>query len=137
MANDLRLPVRRAIIAYLRTIPGVTALVGPTSIYGPEVPVGPVWPFVQYGFSNAFPDRASCLDGTRIVVSMHCYAHGPGEDAASQVGNAIARALDGAELKTEAGNDFSITWTGGTSLSDPGEPDAWHVTVDLDILASA
>lgn len=136
MANDLRLHARRAVVACLRGSPAVAAAVPADRIYGPETPDAPLWPFVRYGSASVLPDRATCLDGSLITVSLHVFAKGPGEDRASAIAAAIGKALDGAVLTDDDGHVFEVTWTGGQTLRDTDEASAWHCTVDLEIVAS-
>ena len=94
MADHL-LETRKAMIAAMRADAALTALVPAARIYGEEAPANAVWPFILCGLPSEAPDRASCWDGTRMGVVVHCFAKGPGMDACSGIANAIKRSLDG------------------------------------------
>jgi len=137
VANDTSLAVRRAIITALRAYGPLTALVPAGRIYPPQMPATPVWPFVRYGTATVIPDRATGMDGARIIVSVHAFARGPGEDAASAIAKAIATCLDEANLTTEDGDQLTIFWTGGQTLQDPEEANSWHCTSDFEITVAS
>lgn len=134
MANDASLAVRRAVIALLRADATLTALVPAVRIYPPETPAIVTWPFIRYGAATYLPERASCMDGARVIVSVHSFAKGPGEDQASKIAARVATALDDAVLTLETGDEATITVTGGQTLRDTDEASAWHVICDLEVL---
>ena len=106
MADHL-LETRKAMIAAMRADAALTALVPATRIYGEEAPANAVWPFILCGLPSEVPDRASCWDGTRMGVVVHCFAKGPGMDTASAISNAVKRALDGTRaVRGELAVDF-------------------------------
>lgn len=134
MANDTTLDARRAIITAMRATPALTALVPAARIFPPQVPANPKRPFIRYGVASWRPEQASCLDGALITVTIDAFANGPGEDVAAQIGAAIAKALDGMELVTEAGDPMSVTITGGRVLQDPEDAGVWHAVVLVEAL---
>lgn len=128
-----KLAVRRAVLTALKNDAALSTLVPATRIYPPQTPATPAWPFIRYGQASAIPVRASCVNGSRVLVSVHAFARGPGEDAAEAIGDAVASALDGAVLTLPGGVKAHVSWTGGQTLRDTDEADDWHVIVDLAI----
>lgn len=137
MANDRRLAARRAIIVAQRADAALTALVPAARIFGPQPPANPTWPFGKSGAPIAAPDRATGMDGTRVLITMHWFAEGPGDDAVSAIAAASAKALDGAELVTDDGEIASVTWTGGITLQDPEVASGWHATSDFEVIVDS
>lgn len=137
VANDHRTPARRSIVDVMRNDAPILALVPADSIYGSSPPAIPTWPFIKYGMATILPMRGSCLDGSRIIVSIHAFDKGPSEDGATEIAKAIAKRLDGAEITLETGETMTVTWTGGQTLRDTDEASAWHCPVDLELEISA
>lgn len=143
--KDSSLPVRKAILKALKADNAVKVLVPASRIYPPQTPAEPIWPFIRYGIPSDLPFRASGLDGSTIVVAIHAFAKGPGEDAAAAIKATIARALDGGEGKgltlDLVDADYPATAhvlvTGGQLLRDTDEADAWHGIVNLEIAVSS
>lgn len=119
-------------VAYYRSDAALTALVAASSIYGEQPTAAPAWPFVRYGTATVVPDRAAGLDGSRIIVSVSAFAHGPGADAAAAIGAQLAK-LEEAEINTEAGDRLNIYWTGSQLFRDTEEADAWHSLQSFEI----
>ncbi|AYJ87664.1 DUF3168 domain-containing protein [Sphingomonas paeninsulae] len=132
MANDPRLPVRRSVVALLRSDAPLSVMVD-VRTYGPETPANVTWPFNRYGSATYIPERATCMDGAKVFVSVHSFARGPGEDAASAIAARIAKILDGATLVLENGDEATVTVTGGQTLRDTDEASAWHCTTDIEV----
>lgn len=131
MANDVSLPVRRAIIPLLRADAALVALVPAERIYPEQPDALPEWPFVRYGTPTFLPDRSTCGDGGAIRCAVHSFAKGPQSDEAAKIARRIAKVLDDADLTTEDGEPLTITVLGGQTLSDDG---GWHVTTEFEAL---
>ena len=139
MARDLSLAVRQAIVAALEDAPAVTAIVPAERIYAIQPPGEPVWPFIRYGLVTTQPFRASGMDGTRLAVSLHGFAHGPQEDGAAALGAAIAAVLDGPDgrglvlaLDADPPAVTHLAWAGSRILRDGDEAGAYHVVVSAE-----
>jgi hypothetical protein len=142
MAIDSTLPVRRAILTHIGSVAAVTAIVPKSRHYPMVVPANVTWPFVRYGSPTPVPLRASCLDGTEIVVAVHGFAKArmnasgamieTAEDHAGRLGAALAAALDGIRLDLPRGH-AKVRWTGSQLLVDGAEADAFHCVVNLGV----
>ena len=133
MADHL-LETRKAMIAAMRADAALTALVPATRIYGEEAPANAMWPFILCGLPSEVPDRASCWDGTRMGVVVHCFAKGPGMDTASAISNAVKRALDGHHaVRGGLAVDFVHSQT--QIVRDSAEASAYHGIVRYDAYA--
>jgi hypothetical protein len=144
MARDSSLALRKAIITHLRADADVTALVPAERIYPPKTPADPVWPFIRYGVPTKLPERASCMDGSRILLTVHAFSQEPSEDEAVQIGAALAASLDGEDgkgLVLDLSGNYSaratITYTGGQTLQDPEVAGAWHEVVNFEAFISS
>lgn len=126
--TDHILETRKAIVALLRDDAAVTAIVPATRNYGEQLPANPVWPFTMCGLPTEIPRRASCWDASELSVTVHGFAKGPGMDAASALGNAIKRALDGAYV---ARGDLAIDiqFEQVQIIRDTAESSDYHVLV--------
>ena len=133
MADHL-LETRKAMIAAMRTDAALTALVPAARIYGEEAPANAVWPFILCGLPSEVPDRASCWDGTRMGVVVHCFAKGPGMDIASAISNAVKRALDGVRA-VRGGLAVDIQHAQTQIVRDSAEASAYHGIVRYDAYA--
>lgn len=133
MARISNTAVRTAIVSHLQSDPALLALVDADSIYGPQVPALPAWPFVQYGAFSDLPLRASGLDGQTLVGAIHAFAKGPGENAVEDIGSAIATSLDllAIPLTAPYPGRLRITYTGGQTLRDDADTNSWHRVVNL------
>jgi len=134
MARDSSIPLRKAILRALKADGTITALVPASRIYPPQRPAKPQWPFILYGASIDTPLRASCLDGSTVNVAVHVFQRGPNaEEETAAIKAALAASLDGAELDLQAAYPAhaSIVVTGGRTIQDGDEGDAWHGIVDI------
>lgn len=128
MSRDYRVAARRAIISRL------TGNAGGAAIYGEGLPDAPSWPFVLVGAPSVVPFDPSCVDGSSVSLSVHCFAEGASSDAAGGLADMVVQRLGDAEFIFED-KSFSITWQGGgiTLKDDKG----WHVVNDFLIDATA
>ena len=142
MARDSRLPLRRAVMTWLKAEPGVTAIVPAASIH-PQAPrTVPTWPFIRLGAASAIPLEAGCVDGAVYQFSLHGFAKDrlegeaaveTAEDHASRIGAALAR-LGGRTLPLVSDYPASarIRWTGGMVIQDGADPQGFHAIVDFE-----
>lgn len=134
-ARDAMLPVRRAVLATLKSDSDLTALVPAARIYPQSPPAQPTWPFIRYGAPSNVPRRGACLDGCDVSVAVHGFSKGiDAEDNAARIGAAIARALEGKKVDLAPGRG-SIIWRGSQLLQDGDEAGAYHVVVNFLIRA--
>lgn len=135
MANDLTLPVRRAMLTALKADAALTGIVAAASIH-PQAPAArPQWPFVKMGSPSGIPVRAACVDGNEITLAVHGFSKGrwdsdvlqeTAEDHAARIGAAIADALGGKSLALDDGGNARVRWTGQQLLIDGDEAGAFH-----------
>ncbi|MET0439127.1 MAG: DUF3168 domain-containing protein [Devosia sp.] len=125
--------VRKGVVTILVNSAPVTALVPAQSIFGPQPPALPAWPFIQYGVAIDVPRRAACLDGQEIEVAVHCFAKG--EEAASAIGAAVSEALDGQVITLTSPHvgTAKIMATGGQTIVDGTDSNSWHAIRNLRI----
>jgi hypothetical protein len=141
MAIISHIPVRRAGLKHLATIPAVTRIV-PASRHYPMVVANPVWPFIRWGRPASVPIRGTCLDGSEIAVAVHGFAKArlnsagsmieTAEDHAGRIEAALAAALDDRRLDIPRGH-AKFSCTGTQLLEDGEEADAFHCIVNLRI----
>ncbi len=126
------------------------ALVPAGSIYPPQRPPNPEWPFVGYGVPIVSPFGASCLDGCTVGFVGHVYAETTGEGAetvqgeqrASEIAQRVVAALD-APLDLAALVDCPypatahVTWTGTQVIQDGSEADRFHAIVSFEVTVSS
>jgi len=140
MSRDSTLPVRKAILRALKVDAAVKALVPASRIYPPQTPATPTWPFIRFGIATALPLRASGMDGSTIIVAVHAFAKGPGEDSAALIAAAIGKALDGATLNLPDASypaTAHVTTTGSQLLRDTEEAGAWHGVVNIEVAVAS
>lgn len=147
MTRDFLLPVRKAILAALKSNSDLTALVPQERIYPPKTPATPQWPFIRYGAASDLPWKSSGEDGQRLLTAVHCFARATdaepdGEDLAGRIKAAVAVQLDGPEgkglvLALEDGFSAVVQVQGGRVIRDGDEADDWHGIVDLEVVVSA
>lgn len=133
MANDLRLPARRAVVEGLSGEDTITALVA-DRVYGPKVVAEPTWPFIRCEFQTSTPRLATGLDGSDIAVVIHCFAKGDDEGAAADLCAKVAKYLDGKGFALDAdvpARLYSIRWQSTQVIPDGDEADAWHGIVQF------
>ena len=127
MANDLTVPVRRAVVDALGEIADVASAVG-TRIYGPAVVAEPTWPFLRVEVSS-IPKRASGLDGSTCDITVHTFAKGDDEAACGAIASAAVSGLERRTLPLTADTAarvYSIQWISTQIIPDGDEADAWH-----------
>ncbi len=129
------LAVRRALIPLLANSPAVTALCPTSRIWPEETPVAPDWPFIRIGEPEATSFAPSETRGARVAGTVHCFAKGPGADAAVRLAAAVGDVIDLAVLDMSADVGFAckarLRVTGAPLLRDPAEQGAWQVAVQF------
>lgn len=140
MARDSSIALRKAIITHLRADPDLVELVPVSRQFGLRVSVpDPKKPFTKYGVPTKLPERASGMDGARIVGSIHAFSDADSEDEVGAIGAAVAKVLDGPggkglvlELIAPFAATATVTYTGGQTLQDPEEEGSWHEVVNFE-----
>jgi hypothetical protein len=122
---DLALSARVALVKALKADATLTALVPTARIYGPEPPDKPQWPWAYVQTPLESPARATCLNGASLSVTVHGFAKGPGDDAASAIGNAIKRALDDLSIPLDECT-VDVQWQQNQIIRDSAEASAYH-----------
>jgi hypothetical protein len=98
--SDPSLALQKAIVARLKADAGVNAIVA-GRIYD-AVPGNAVKPYVSFGPFQLLPEHGDCLDGGEAFVTLDGWAAGPDTVQVKQLGTAVAKALDLAELTLDA-----------------------------------
>lgn len=114
--------LQRALYEALRADAGVSALVG-DRIYDevPRAPGGDVRaqkPYVSIGEDEVIADKADCLDGAEITITIHAWSAGPGAVEVKRITSAIKQALDGEQLELVGQNAFEIEFEGARHLTE-------------------
>ncbi len=97
---DPSLALQKAIVAALKADAGVNAIIA-GRVYD-AVPGGAAKPYVSFGAFQLLPEHGDCLDGGEAIVTLDGWAAGPDSVAVKQLGTAVAKALDRAELALDA-----------------------------------
>lgn len=150
MPRDSSPYVREAVVAAWKAHAPLLALVPAGSIYPPQRPPTPAWPFVAYGVPTIGPFAASCLDGCTVAFAGHSYAETTGEGAetvqgeprAAEIAQRMVDALaDPLDLQALVGCPYSaiahVTWTGTQVIQDGSEADRFHGIVGFDVTVSS
>lgn len=93
---DPSLELQKAIVARLKTDPGVDAIIA-GRIFD-AVPDGASKPYVSLGLFQLLPEHGDCLDGGEAFVTLDGWANGPDTVEVKRLGTALAKALDQAPL---------------------------------------
>ena len=138
MAKDYTLQIRRAVLKQMKAAADITALVPVAQIHSGTVPANPTWPIIRWGVPIVISQRASCVDGSQVDITVHGHSkplyNGTGamietaEDRAAKIGAAIAAALDRKKLSIEGDAEAyaAVRWQGSQVQRDGDENDAWH-----------
>jgi hypothetical protein len=94
--TDVVSELQGALYDRLRATGGVTALVG-TRIYD-RVPPSPTFPYVSFGPSQAVSDDADCITAYEVSVQIDVWSRTVGRVEASQIADAVRRAILGADM---------------------------------------
>lgn len=98
--SDPSLPMQAAIVARLKAVVAVTAIVGSGAsarIYD-DVPMAAAKPYISIGQPQILPDKASCLDGAEVSWAIHGWTAGPKSQGVRELAAAILSALDEHDL---------------------------------------
>jgi hypothetical protein len=90
------LALQAAIVTKLKADTTLQSLIGnPIRLYQ-DVPPFTAWPgaYVTIGESQLLPDKAGCIDGSEIYVTLNVWAQSPGYAEVKRIANAITDALD-------------------------------------------
>jgi hypothetical protein len=150
VARDSSPYVRQAVVAKWKAHAPLLALVSAGSIYPPQRPPNPPWPFVAYGVPQVEPFGASCLDGCTVSFAGHAYAETggagvdtvQGEQLAGEIAQRMVDALD-APLDLAALADCPypatafVTWSRTQVIQDDSEADRFHAIVSFDVTVSS
>lgn len=135
MAVDSILPVRRAVLADLKSYAPLIALVPAASVYPQSSPAGCDWPFLLYGDPVGAPITGTCLDGNEIASAIHAFAKPrvsggqvveTAEDYCARIIAAVGKRLGKRKLTLAGGHVARVRWTSSTLTRDGAEADAYH-----------
>lgn len=124
MAADLTFPVREEVVAFLRASGPVTALLPAERIYGSEIPVNPVYPYVRFGQPDAVPLEYSCQNGATVTSDLHVFSRSEAECYA--IAAELVASLDDKTIGLGGGMEAKARWTGGPIIRDPEDEELWH-----------
>jgi Protein of unknown function (DUF3168) len=126
---DLMTEARRSVLSSLKADLGVTGLVPATSIYPQSTPDDISWPFIKTGAVQSVPIRASCIEGSSVVMSIHAFSKGSpavtAETSAAQIGGAIRQCLDKSSAAISGGT-MRIRISDEQLLVDGAEIGSFH-----------
>lgn len=91
--SDPSLPLQKRIVATLKT--GVSAV--SSRVYD-EVPPVPTFPYIRMGNFQTISEKADCLEGAEVYVTIDCWSRAVGKVEIKQIGAAVISALDDADL---------------------------------------
>lgn len=134
---DHSLPLRRAVVAHLRSVSAVTDLVTATRIYGRRVPDNPTWPFIRYGVPDTRPYEATGQGGSDSAITVHAFARGPDESDCAELAAVIVEALSADQLPLE--NDLglvSLDWQRTQILEDGDESADYHAVIEFSVITT-
>ena len=96
------LALQKALYDALRADPEIAALVA-GRIYD-EVPRGPgndvraQKPYISFGEDQVLADKAECLDGAEVFLTVDVWSAGPGDVEVKRITAAVKAAIDGSDL---------------------------------------
>ncbi|TPM55348.1 DUF3168 domain-containing protein [Mesorhizobium sp. B2-2-4] len=90
------LELQGAIVARLKAVAGVTALIG-QRVYD-RVPAKPVFPYVTLGPMDELSEDADCIDGFSIALDINVWSRAVGFPEAKRIGDAVRAGLLDPEL---------------------------------------
>jgi hypothetical protein len=89
-----------AVVAALRESAGLKTLLGdPIRLYQ-KVPVGPTFPYITIGQSQEIPDRADCVDGSEVFLTLHVWSRTDTFGQAKKIIATIWAVLNAATITT-------------------------------------
>ncbi|RIJ15948.1 DUF3168 domain-containing protein [Henriciella mobilis] len=134
---DHSLQLRQAVVAHLRSVPAVTAIVAANRIYGRRVPDNPTWPFIRYGVPDTRPYEATGQGGSDSAITVHAFARGPDEGACATLAAAIVEALSADQLPLESGLGLvSLDWQRTQVLEDGDESTDYHAIIEFSVVTT-
>lgn len=134
MAADFTLPIREAVVAFLRLQGSFTALQPPARIYGLEQPPNTDYPFTRFGTPSAVPLDYSCASGETMTADIHVFAESEAE--CSVIAAELVTVLDEAALDLANGASANARWTGGPGPFEDSEVvGLWHAVRTFDFEA--
>jgi hypothetical protein len=130
---DPTLAISDALVARLKADGGMNALVAGRVF--DSVPANTQKPYANIGEAQLLPDKADCVDGTRMAFPVHGWANGPKSVEIKELGAAMLAALDEAEdvLTVQGHRIVSCEFEQVQYLKDP-DPSIQHVVIVLIIL---
>lgn len=88
----------------------------------PRPPGGDVrtqMPYLSIGEDDVIADKADCLDGAEITITVHAWSAGPGYVLLKQLTAAVKQALDGEDLALIGHRLTDIEFQSARHLADP------------------
>lgn len=88
--SDPSAPLQAAILVALEASP---ALPHGAIVYD-DVPAGVAFPYVSFGECQVLPDKAECIDGVEVFLSLDAWSRAVGYAEVKAIGAAIVAKLD-------------------------------------------
>ena len=129
MARDLRLQLREALIAYLRSRPNLLALVPAERIHGERVPANRTKPYIAMSRLEVEGFDAQCISGGRIEIRLHVFTSSPSSDDVIKISSTLQVELDDAQLELDDGWCLDLSYVRTNSISPGTETTDWHDVV--------
>lgn len=136
MSADLSLPLRRAVVDFLKTT-SVSAMVG-GRIYGTQPPALPTLPFIRMGLPTPAAYEAQGWSGSESDFVVHVFTKSDGDALVSEIAAEVVEVLSGFVMSGSlAANAFD--WNRTEVVRDSDEASAYHaiVTFDATVVAVA
>jgi hypothetical protein len=130
--SDPRLALHDGILGVLKASAAVSALVAQRVYDG--VPVNAPRPYLKIDAGQLLPDKADCVDGASVVVTVHAWSNGPATVEIKQLADAVIAALDADEfgdprIPAVAGHRVvSLELEQAESVEDP-DPETQHAVI--------
>jgi len=111
------LELQGAIVARLKAVPAVTALIG-QRVYD-AVPTPVDFPYVSFGPSDELPDNAECVLADEVTFQLDAWSREPGFPEVRQVASAVRDALHEHEFNLTANAFVSFEHRATRVFRDP------------------
>jgi hypothetical protein len=106
---DYSLSLQKGLVAYLKTVPALTAIIG-TRVYD-EPPQTVTFPYARIGAIEPTPLRSDCGTAATVTFGIEIYSRPKsGRVEASQAAQAVREALDGYALPLDGLTAVTMRW---------------------------
>lgn len=111
--------LQKAVAARLKADATLVSLTGVNARIFQDVTASPTFPYITIGESQNLPDKAECIDGSEIFITLHVYSKAPGFGQVKAIAAAISDSLDEAALDLDEHDLFELTRDSVLFRTDP------------------